>query len=302
MLFLFDSMGKTSHPTAKQLGENMIIMMQDKFDSIEKNQTALTHSTLLDPRFKSIDINLWETLDRDASEARMARNATVDATVEVQRYMNDPPLERSEEPLVYWANHKNVYPHLFILAQQFLCTPASSVPSKRVFAKCGEIVLHSSKDVVSGSGSHGEVTSTITCEPPQDRVRPSTPPKTWIQGPAHMERLLARSHVSLLRTRKFHHIFHQEGLGQVCMRPDCYSSLRQVHYSDRGTAPLHISEDFGNKEVLGELQGGVAFNEGCSCVPLRMAFFNPVETLLAIRCLEVFSRGTDDIGPYKQGD
>ena len=65
------------------------------------------------------DINLWETLDRDASEARMARNATVDATVEVQRYMNDPPLERSEEPLVYWRNHKNVYPHLLYWRNNF---------------------------------------------------------------------------------------------------------------------------------------------------------------------------------------
>ncbi|KAL2081038.1 hypothetical protein ACEWY4_022891 [Coilia grayii] len=54
MIYLFDSIGKTSHTTAKQLGENMIVMMQNKFDSIEKNQTALTHSTLLDPRFKTI--------------------------------------------------------------------------------------------------------------------------------------------------------------------------------------------------------------------------------------------------------
>ena len=83
------------------------------------------------------DINLWEILDRDASEARMSRNATVDATVEVQRYMTDPPLERSEEPLEYWINHKNVYPLLF---KQFLCTPASFVPSERVFSKCGEVV------------------------------------------------------------------------------------------------------------------------------------------------------------------
>ena len=82
------------------------------------------------------DINLWEILDRDASEARMSRNATV----EVQRYMTDPPLERSEEPLEYWINHKNVYPLLFKLAQQFLCTPASFVPSERVFSKCGEVV------------------------------------------------------------------------------------------------------------------------------------------------------------------
>ncbi|CAL8365805.1 unnamed protein product [Arctogadus glacialis] len=54
------------------------------------------------------DINLWETLDRDASGASMSRNATVDATVGVQRYMTDPPLERSEEPLEYRINDKNV--------------------------------------------------------------------------------------------------------------------------------------------------------------------------------------------------
>jgi len=60
--------------------------------------------------------------------------------VEVQRYRTDPPLQRSEDPLAYWKNHQNVYPHLFKLAKQFLCTPASSVPCERVFSKCGEIV------------------------------------------------------------------------------------------------------------------------------------------------------------------
>ncbi|TKS67810.1 hypothetical protein D9C73_000866 [Collichthys lucidus] len=59
------------------------------------------------------DINLWETLDRDPSEAKRARNATADATVEVQRYMTVSPLQRSEDPLTYWKNHQNVYPHLF---------------------------------------------------------------------------------------------------------------------------------------------------------------------------------------------
>ena len=86
------------------------------------------------------DNNLWETLDRDASEARTSRNATADATVEVQRYMTDPPQGRSEDPLLYWKNHQAVYPHLFKLAKVFLCMPASSVPCERVFSKCGEIV------------------------------------------------------------------------------------------------------------------------------------------------------------------
>ncbi|KAK1889339.1 Zinc finger BED domain containing protein 1 [Dissostichus eleginoides] len=192
MLYLYDTIGKTSHDTAKLLGQNMVSNMQNKFDTTE-SQTALTLSTLLDPRFKTIGfynqvqaaasvkrltafctqlrknaqpdtpteeqpstsaqpapanvdnpsstgLNLWETLDRDASEARTARNATADATVEVQRYMTDPPLERSKDPLAYWVDHQNVYPNLFKLAKQFLCMPASSVPSERVFSKCGEIL------------------------------------------------------------------------------------------------------------------------------------------------------------------
>ncbi|XP_051244075.1 zinc finger BED domain-containing protein 4-like [Dicentrarchus labrax] len=183
MLYLYDTVGNISHNTAKQLGQNLVSVMLNKFDTTE-NQTALNLSTLLDPRFKTLgfynqvqaqssvkrltaqcsqvirdtpteeqpstsdqpanvgnppstDINLWATLDRDASEARRARNATADATVEVQRYMVDPPLERSEDPLDYWSKHRNVYPHLYILAKQFLRTPASSVPCERVFSKCG---------------------------------------------------------------------------------------------------------------------------------------------------------------------
>jgi hypothetical protein len=85
-------------------------------------------------------INLWESLDRDACQARKGRNATADATVEVQRYLTDPPISRCEDPLKYLREHQNVYTHLFKLANTFLCTPASSVPSERIFSKCGEIV------------------------------------------------------------------------------------------------------------------------------------------------------------------
>ncbi|TKS86189.1 hypothetical protein D9C73_020306 [Collichthys lucidus] len=97
-------MGKISNCTAKLLGQNLVSTMENKTDTLE-SQTALTLSTLLDPRFKAIgfynqvqaqasikrltaqcsqlsDINLWEKLDRDASEARRARNATVDTIVE----------------------------------------------------------------------------------------------------------------------------------------------------------------------------------------------------------------------------
>lgn len=79
-------------------------------------------------------------MDSDASEARKGKNATSDATVEVQRYLMDPPLERSECPLTYWSNHKANYPHLYQLDRHFLVTRASSVPCQRVFSKAAEIV------------------------------------------------------------------------------------------------------------------------------------------------------------------
>ncbi|KAG9261818.1 zinc finger BED domain-containing protein 4-like [Astyanax mexicanus] len=70
----------------------------------------------------------------------MKINATADATVEVQRYLSDPIIPRTEDPLRFWASQKNVYPHLYHLALEFLCTPASSVPCERIFSKAGEVV------------------------------------------------------------------------------------------------------------------------------------------------------------------
>uniref|UniRef100_A0A3P9JS10 Zinc finger protein 37 n=1 Tax=Oryzias latipes TaxID=8090 RepID=A0A3P9JS10_ORYLA len=91
-------------------------------------------STFCPPAF-----NLWKSLDDQASMVRTHSNATADATLEVQRYMADPPLERSQDPLVYWKEHKNIYPHLFSLAKKHLCIPASSVPFEHVFSKAGEV-------------------------------------------------------------------------------------------------------------------------------------------------------------------
>uniref|UniRef100_A0A1A8V2R8 Chromosome undetermined SCAF9096, whole genome shotgun sequence, Uncharacterized protein n=1 Tax=Nothobranchius furzeri TaxID=105023 RepID=A0A1A8V2R8_NOTFU len=82
--------------------------------------------------------NLWQQLDQEVG--RQTTNATADSIIEVQRYLAEGNISRQEDPLTYWGNRKTSYPHLFHLALQFLCTPASSVPCERVFSKAGEIV------------------------------------------------------------------------------------------------------------------------------------------------------------------
>lgn len=51
--------------------------------------------------------------------------------------MNEPLLPRKLDPLIWWKDHKVLYPNLFKLMLQKLCVPSSSVPCERTFSKAG---------------------------------------------------------------------------------------------------------------------------------------------------------------------
>ncbi|XP_038132700.1 zinc finger BED domain-containing protein 4-like isoform X1 [Cyprinodon tularosa] len=82
--------------------------------------------------------DLWEHFDLEVG--RQTKSATADAILEVQRYMAEGNIARSQDPLLYWKNQRTVYPNFFRLALKFLCTPASSVPCERVFSTAGELI------------------------------------------------------------------------------------------------------------------------------------------------------------------
>jgi hypothetical protein len=55
------------------------------------------------------------------------------------------------DPLVWWKTHNHRYPRLARLARQFLCIPATSVPSERVFSKTGWLVSKRRTSLSHGS-------------------------------------------------------------------------------------------------------------------------------------------------------
>ena len=59
---------------------------------------------------------------------------------EISMYLEQSCEESTSDPLLWWKTHETAFPHLAKLARKYLCVPATSVLSERVFSKGGNIV------------------------------------------------------------------------------------------------------------------------------------------------------------------
>ncbi|XP_071650785.1 E3 SUMO-protein ligase ZBED1 [Temnothorax longispinosus] len=57
--------------------------------------------------------------------------------LELQQYLNQPPILRNQDPFKHWQTLKPAYPTLFTVAMRYLSVVATSVPSERMFSKAG---------------------------------------------------------------------------------------------------------------------------------------------------------------------
>ena len=59
---------------------------------------------------------------------------------EIQSYLAIPEPSEEEEILPWWDDHKKMFPVLYKLAKHYLCIPAASSKSERVFSCAGNTV------------------------------------------------------------------------------------------------------------------------------------------------------------------
>ncbi|XP_067633760.1 E3 SUMO-protein ligase ZBED1-like [Eurosta solidaginis] len=109
---------------------------------IRQQNTSVSTNT---PREVSVDkseVSLWDLLDEKVAEAKtICQNApNVNANIQLEQYLRQNFVDRSNNPLDYWNRSQPTFPELYMLSKKYLCIPATSVPSERVFSKAGQII------------------------------------------------------------------------------------------------------------------------------------------------------------------
>lgn len=66
-------------------------------------------------------------------------NALSVSIVEMNMYVQEPLLKRTENPLLWWKDRKSTYPSLFDIMRR-LCVTITSVPCERILSKAGMVL------------------------------------------------------------------------------------------------------------------------------------------------------------------
>ena len=117
---------------------------------------AAEHATLVNLLDSLLDSETSSEEDRE----REAEALESKGRYEVLTYFGEKPLAKEQIPLHWWKAHKDRYPTLASLAKAYLCIPATSTPSERLFSAVGNIA---SKKRASLSQEHVDMLTFLHC-------------------------------------------------------------------------------------------------------------------------------------------
>ncbi|KAF2902321.1 hypothetical protein ILUMI_03859 [Ignelater luminosus] len=105
----------------------------------ENDITEVEDVPISETNVEEEEFSIWYSFDKRVSESQSKGTSVSRAIIEVQRYLQDPVISRHQNPLSWWNTNKAIYPHLGLLAQEFLCCLACSVPCERLYSKAGQV-------------------------------------------------------------------------------------------------------------------------------------------------------------------
>ena len=68
------------------------------------------------------------------------RQRTSSTAQQLDGYLSEVPIPRSDNPLAYWRNNKGRFPDLAKMARKYLSAPCTSTDSERLFSAAAHIL------------------------------------------------------------------------------------------------------------------------------------------------------------------
>lgn len=110
-------------------------MISENTNDLINNVTIPCDDTSIQDQSSS----LWQHFDTKLVQVKTTATPSVMVTLVMRQYLEMPHLERTKNPLEFWKKYKLTILELYKISIKYLCVPATSVPSERVFSKTGQI-------------------------------------------------------------------------------------------------------------------------------------------------------------------
>ncbi|KAG5862614.1 hypothetical protein JTB14_006426 [Gonioctena quinquepunctata] len=132
--FSNDNVGERAKRAAISLITEVLKKPSTHFEDTKENKAANTETV------KKHEHSIWSSFDRKVATLKPTGSARSKAIIEVQRYLEEPPIPRKENPLIWWTNNSHNFPNLSSIVREKCIVVATSVPCERLFSKSGLIL------------------------------------------------------------------------------------------------------------------------------------------------------------------
>ncbi|XP_049326832.1 zinc finger BED domain-containing protein 4-like [Astyanax mexicanus] len=126
----------------KLQAQEMLQTEMEKASSERSEQTSELQERPREKRARTDDqatCSLFDMYDEILEETLTPQENT-QTTTEVQGFLSEAPVARTESPLQYWNNNKSRFPTIAKVAKKFLSAPSTSVDSERLFSATSNVI------------------------------------------------------------------------------------------------------------------------------------------------------------------
>ncbi|CAH2019760.1 unnamed protein product [Acanthoscelides obtectus] len=134
--FGFDS--KTAFECAKKNLISYVTRNTPSSSEVTKRNDEQIQTDGVELTKKTTKSAIWESFDWAIANVVSSVNPLTAGIIEVEKYLDEPLLQRDCDPFMWWEQRKHVYPRLYVLMKSRLSIVATSVPSERIFSKAGQ--------------------------------------------------------------------------------------------------------------------------------------------------------------------